>query len=460
MELTLSRIPAAHMPAKFLSAFLVFVGILAGGTAVAAPLSEELATVHGKANAGDAYYQGALALLHRHGERGLNVNLAEAEKWARLAAEKDGAFGFCVLASLELQKGNHERGRFLYDEAYLNSGLLALARDNDPLALFCLSMVEMDNPPRNFPKAIRLLHKSADLGLGIAQGTLGMLYFTGIGVKKNSQLAVRWSSKAARSQSPLGMFYLGIAYSVGDGVPFDEDLAARWLRAAADRNLSMAQLTIGMKYATGEGLPRNLEAAVGWLERATTNGSAEAKLQLRKYRVLLERGKNAPSSVQLDERSLSEIVALRNPGTRKNEKNATSEAAPPAILLTPEELADPVTYARRALTIEKNPGKALHLLRGPARSGNAEACRLLGNLHYQAKEFDQARSWFEGAAKRGDVEAQRFLGMIFFLGQGVKQDYAQASIWLDKAAKGGDTQAPRYLRILEQFYKPAETKLN
>ena len=120
----------------------------------ASPLSEELATVHGKAQAGDAYYQGALALFHRHGERGLNVNLAEAEKWARLAAAKDNAFGLCALAGIELEKGNLERGRYLYDEAYLNSGLLALARDNDPLALFCLSMIEIDNPPRNFSKAI------------------------------------------------------------------------------------------------------------------------------------------------------------------------------------------------------------------------------------------------------------------------------------------------------------------
>ena len=55
------------------------------------------------------------------------------------------------------------------------------------------------------------------------------------------------------------------------------------------------------------------------------------------------------------------------------------------------------------------------------------------------------------------MEAQRFLGMIFFLGQGVEQDYAQASHWLGKASAGGDTQAPRYLRIVEQFYKSDTT---
>lgn len=444
---------------KRLSTFLPLLLLLGGvdGLEAANPLTEELASVHGKASAGDAYYQGALALFHRHGERGLHVNLVEAEKWSRMAAKKNGAFGYCVLAGIELEKGNLERGRYLYDEAYLNSGLLALARKDDPLGLFCLGMIEMDNPPRNFPKAIRLLNKSAKQGFGAAQSTLGMLYFTGIGVKKNSQVAIRWSSMGARIHSPLGMFYLGMAYSIGDGVPFEEDLAVRWLRAAADRNLPMAQLTLGMKYATGEGLPRNLEAAVGWMERAAESGSMEAKLQLRKYKVLLERSKKAVSSVKLemDNRTLSQIAASKTQATNDKDENSTkAQDNEPQITLTPEELASPIVFARRAISVEKNPAKAIRLLRGPAKAGNSEASSLMGNLYYRDKEFEKARSWFQAAARDGDVEAQRYLGMIFFLGQGVEQDYAQASLWLGKATQGGDTQAPRYLRIVNQFYKP------
>jgi hypothetical protein len=354
-----------------------------------------------------------------------------------------------------LEKGNSERGRYLYDEAYLNSGLLALARDKDPLAPFCLSMIEIDNPPRNFPKAIRHLSQSADLGLAAAQSTLGMLYFTGVGVKKNSQIAIRWCSKGARLHSPLGMFYLGMAYSVGDGIDYNEDIAGRWLRAAADRNQPMAQLTLGMKYATGEGVRRNLEAAVGWLDRASSNGSSEAKLQLRKYRVLLEHAQKGESStrIDLDQRSLAQITAEKTSGNLNNQDKNVSVDAPMLSPLTPRELADPVKYARKALTLGKNSAKAIRLLKGPARSGDIEASRLLGTVYYRAKEYEQARSWFQSSAKGGDVEAQRFLGMIFFLGQGVDQDYAQASHWLGKASSGGDTQAPRYLRIVDQFYK-------
>jgi uncharacterized protein len=437
-----------------LTIFHTTLFIVVANSLLASTLTEELATVHGKAQAGDAYYQGALALFHRHGERGLNINLVEAEKWARLASAKDSPFGLCTLAGIELEKGNSERGRYLYDEAYLNSGLLSLARDNDPLALFCLSMIEIDNHPRNFSKAVRHLKKSADLGLGAAQSTLGMLYFTGIGVKKNSQMAIRWCSKGARLHSPLGMFYLGLAYSVGDGIEFNEDIANRWLRAAADRNQPMAQLTLGMKYATGEGLGRNLEAAVGWLERASSNGSSDAKLQLRKYRFLLENAQKGKSStpIDMDQRSLTQIAAEKASGNSNSEDSNSTESPLSESPLSPIELAAPVKYARKALTQEKNSAKAIRLLKGPARSGDLEASRLLGTVYYRAKEFEQARTWFQSAATGGDVEAQRFLGMIFFLGQGVEQDYAQASLWLGKASAGGDTQAPRYLRIVEQFY--------
>lgn len=441
------------------TSLLAVVGCLASCFSAArgavGPLQEELAVVQAKAQAGDAYYEGALALFHRHGERGLNVDGREAEKWARSAAEKDGAFGLCVLAGIELEKGNLERGRFLYDEAYLNSGLMDLARRNDPLALFCLSLIETDVPPRNFPKAVRHLEKAANQGLGAAQSLLGMLYFTGVGVKKDASLAIRWCSKAARLQSPMGMFYLGMAYSVGDGVPLDDGISIRWLRAAADRKLPMAQFTLGVKYGRGEGVRRDLAAAVGWLELASLNGSAEAKLQLRKYRVLLERAKNSITNVEvdMDARPLVDIARERTPGVGENNATATVKPAP-AIPLSPEELANPIVSARKAMTLEGNNAKAAALLRTPAGDGNVEACRLLGNLHYKEKEFGQARGWFQKAANEGDVEAQRFLGMIYFLGQGVEQNYPQASHWFGKATEGGDDKAPRYLRIVDQFYKP------
>ena len=62
------------------------------------PLQESLGTIQSRALNGDPHYQGVLALFHKFGERGLAIDLKEAERWAKLAAEKEGAVGLCTLA--------------------------------------------------------------------------------------------------------------------------------------------------------------------------------------------------------------------------------------------------------------------------------------------------------------------------------------------------------------------------
>ena len=82
----------------------------------------------------------------------------------------------------------------------------------------------------------------------------------------------------------------------------------------------------------------------------------------------------------------------------------------------------------------------------------ALASRHLGIINYKENQFNEAKEWFERAAKMNDPEALRYLGILFFLGQGVAQDYKVADSWLTKAAQLGDLEATRYLRIVKQFY--------
>jgi TPR repeat protein len=447
---------------KILSILLVsilgiFISIDRSSIWAKSPLTESLGTIQSKALNGDSHYQGALALFHKFGERGLAIDLQEAERWAKLASEKEGAIGLCTLAALSLESGKINRGHFLYDEAYLHSNLLALAKGKDPLAMYCLGMIEMDNPPRNFTKAIRHLEASAEKGFATAQATLGMIYFTGIGVKKDSNLAVKWCSRAAREKLPLGMFYLGMAYSIGDSLEINEDYSLRWIRSAADRELVMAQLMLGMKYAKGDGVEKNLENAVSWLHRASISGSSEAKLQLRKYENHLERLRNPPA-VYIPENQTKAVSNLAEFGIHA--KNHSDSELPRPIIRNPktditaeDEIGfDAVEAAMTVLTIDKDREKAKTLLETPALKGNPIACRQLGLIFYKENEYKTAKKWFEKAAIKEDPESLRYLGILFFLGQGVSQDYPTADKWLTKAAQFGDLEASRYLRIVKQFY--------
>jgi TPR repeat protein len=67
-----------------------------------------------------------------------------------------------------------------------------------------------------------------------------------------------------------------------------------------------------------------------------------------------------------------------------------------------------------------------------------------GNFKAAAKEFSRL-------AEAGDVHAQSYLGYMYFVGQGVDQDYAEAVRWYRKAAEKGDRDAEYNLAVAYAF---------
>jgi len=431
-----------------LLAWMVFPTNLALGSA----LAENLSFVQSKALEGDNYYQGALSLFYKYGEKGLPIDLAESERWAKMAAKADGGIGMAVLASIELERDKVERGQFLYDEAYLHSNLRDLAKAKDPIALFCIGLMEIDNPPRNVEKGMRSLERAANKGLATAQATLGMIYFTGIGVERDPKEAIAWCSKAAQKRLPLGMFYLGMAYSSGDGISRNNDFSNRWIRAAADKGLVMAQLTLGMKLALGDGIEHNLDHGVQWLRQAANSGSPEAALQLRRFENLLVKAPQRPSSILENEKQGVNKLAQNSTLTQgKTQSPAPQVPMPRKIKQGPT--SDPVQMALKILTREYNEDDAQKMLKEIAGQERTDFLRELGLLHYKKQEFDQARVNFLKAALDKDPQSIRYLGIMHFLGQGTEQDYATAEKWLSQALLLGDNEANRYLRIAREFNK-------
>jgi TPR repeat protein len=383
-------------------------------------LKQELSVIQSKALQGDPYYQGTLGLFYKYGERGLSIDLGEAERWSKLAAEKDGGIGLAVLASIELERGKTERGQFLYDEAYLHSSLRVLAKAKDPIAQFCIGLMEMDNPPRNIHKGIRSLERAADQGLATAQATLGMIYFTGIGVPRDPEEAIKWCSQAARQKLPLGMFYLGMAYSAGDGLRKNNDFSNRWIGTAAERGLMMAQLTLGMKLALGDGIERNLDLGVQWLRQAANRGSAQAQLQLRRFENLLVRSPSRKSSIDAMQRQSIAQLAEEASFPSSAESSDTKVGESPKIVVAPP--------SSEILLLRKN-----------------------GLNQYKLQHFSEAIKNFTEASEANDPIALRYLGIMHFLGQGVQVNYPKAIEWLSRAKSHGDNEADRYLKIAKTF---------
>ncbi|HEY5799299.1 MAG TPA: tetratricopeptide repeat protein [Burkholderiaceae bacterium] len=87
-----------------------------------------------------------------------------------------------------------------------------------------------------------------------------------------------------------------------------------------------------------------------------------------------------------------------------------------------------------------------------AGKGHTDSQYLLGLMYYTGQgvpqDFKQAASWHLKAAGKGKADAQYILGSQYFTGQGVEQDYKQAVSWFRKAANQGHAEAQYLLGLM------------
>ena len=67
--------------------------------------------------------------------------------------------------------------------------------------------------------------------------------------------------------------------------------------------------------------------------------------------------------------------------------------------------------------------------------------------HRQGDSQTAVRLW-QPLAEKGQVDAQYNLGVMYYSGDGVNQDYAEAAKWFRKAAEQGDRQARNYMGLM------------
>src|SRR5262245_35539071 len=85
---------------------------------------------------------------------------------------------------------------------------------------------------------------------------------------------------------------------------------------------------------------------------------------------------------------------------------------------------------------------AANELRRSAEGGDASAQNKLGLLYYEGKgvpqNYRQAKRWFEEGAKQGHARAQTNLGTLYLNGEGALQSDQMALFWFSQAAEQKD----------------------
>ncbi|MBE7562714.1 sel1 repeat family protein [Acidithiobacillus sp. HP-6] len=85
-------------------------------------------------------------------------------------------------------------------------------------------------------------------------------------------------------------------------------------------------------------------------------------------------------------------------------------------------------------------------LESAAKSGDAVAQRWLG-VYWSASDSAKADYWFKKSAAQGNAWAEESLGLAYFEGQGVPQNYEKANYWFKKSAAQGNADAEANLGV-------------
>ena len=341
-----------------------------------------------RAKQGSPYYQGLLGIYLRSGEAGCVVNLDLSKQWSRASAGKGHPFGSYNLANLAMLEGDFETATHLYQDAALL--LQRRASDGDPVSMYCMGEIDFQVIPTNVPRALDLFKKAADAGYPQAQATIGALYLKGLPglLDKDHKKGITLLSKAVHSKSLTARFNLGMAYYNGDGVSKDSLKASQWLRIAERQNFSEAQYTLGLLLLEGSGgITKNTSEGLALLRKAASQDHQLANLYLKK-----REGRSDPSSSQ--PRILKEI----KPKPYPMDDRSTLESA---------------RQYYTGVGKTKDYDTAFGLFLPLAQGGNAEAARFVGLMKLTgkgtARDTTSARQWLSIAAQKGDRVAIRLL---------------------------------------------------
>lgn len=110
----------------------------------------------------------------------------------------------------------------------------------------------------------------------------------------------------------------------------------------------------------------------------------------------------------------------------------------------------------------KDYSTALHEWRPLAEQGDAAAQFNLGLMYYDgtgvAQNYRQAAEWFQRSADQGYTKSQLNLGAMYAVGKGVKRNYVQSYVWFSLCAADGDERCAAKRDEVASQLKPSKLR--
>jgi len=270
----------------------------------------------------------------------------------------------------------------------------------------------------DFEQALQLFLEEAGTGNALAMHDIGRMYADGLGVEIDNAVSFTWYSKAlaafldieADKENRYVEYRIGKMYTAGLGTEQDYKEAAGWFDMSVSRNHKYAQYSLAGLFYRGQGVEQNYEMAFDLYRRSARQHVPYASYELAKmYRDGI--------------------------GTAKGSEKAE------------------LHFKEAFLGFQK--------LEEQSHDDKLQ-CRL-GQMFYSGtgteKDVSAAISYFEKAARLGNVHAQYMLGKIYLDANGSYENAEKAILWLTKAADSGSSLAQYVMGKLYRDGNHAEMDL-
>jgi TPR repeat protein len=421
------------------------------------------------AKGGDAYAQAALAIALANGDKGFPISIVEAVKWAHQSAAQKHPIGNFAMGYLTqepiLGADSAMPGRYYIATFGDSKGeLVRMALSGDPIACYALGMILTSDELR--PKVIPDLELAArhhqvavDAGYMPSVLQLGIMKVEGMLAAKDMEGGLALLRQAVSMNLPVAHYYMGVVNLKGRGVPEDRGTALVHFRKAADLGHGTSMMITSHFYASGLATPIDLDLASLYARQAAAKKESGAEEKILEIQALAESGALVATSSGVPEPVETGVPPPPPPPSSSGIIPPTPPPLPSAP--GPAVTTSTPTYIPRA----PSPAETTFIPVAPpppptplpisssyktAPESRELAKRLYSGIGIPV-DYAAAHSNFVIAANGGDVEAARYLGIIYLRGKGVAKDRVEAAKWLRMAAAGGDVMAKRNLELLEQL---------
>ena len=242
----------------------------------------------------------------------------------------------------------------------------------------------------------------------------------------------------------IAAIFLGIAGCAGPnyrkGVknykPENAAAAVKELKPLAEQGNADAQFNLGSLYYQGWGVPQDYKEAAKWFRKAADQNHVYAQATL---------GTIYAEGVQgVIEKDYPQALMWFIFAASRGDMEAMEFRDTLATRMTPAQITEAQRLARE-FKPEDAYAKLLRELKALAEQGDAAAQLKVGLMYYNGQgvlqDYAEAIQWFRKSALQGNPFAQSNVGYMYEKGEGVPQDYLEAAKWYRQAAGRGNAQA-------------------